>query len=133
MSQEHLELLHGANGDFNRRDLDAFLALLDANVEFNTRIVELEGGGPFRGHDGVRRWWKELFEVFPDFSSEIEEIRDLGDTTITRVLLHGQGIGSDAVTEQRQWIVSEWRGRKAIRWLSFGSENEALEAAGLSE
>ena len=133
MSQENVELLYRAEKAFNGRDLDAFLALLDPTVEFSTRIVELEGGGPFRGQDGVRRWWEDVFDVFPDLSSKIEEIQDLGATTITRVQLHGQGIGSDAPTEQTQWIVSEWRDKKAIRWLSFGTEAEAVEAAGLRE
>ena len=133
MSQENVELLHRADDAFRRRDLDAFLAIFDPDVEFSSRIVEMEGGGPLSGHDGIRRWWNDVFTVFPDFRSEIEEVRDLGDTTITRVSLHGQGIGSDVPTEQTQWIVSQWRHAKAIRWRSVGSEAEALEAAGLRE
>ncbi len=133
MSEENVELAHRAADAFNRRDLDAFLALFDPDVEFNSRIVQLEGGGPFRGHDGIRGWWEDLFGVFPDFSTEIEEIRVLGDTTITRVHLRGQGIESDAPTEQTQWIVSVWRQNKAISWRACDSKVEALEAAGLRE
>ena len=58
MSQENVELLYEANDAFNRRDLDAVLALADSEVEFFPRILELEGGGPYRGHDGIRRWWE---------------------------------------------------------------------------
>jgi ketosteroid isomerase-like protein len=85
------------------------------------------------GAASIASRWEDVFDVFPDLSSKIEEIQDLGDTTITQVQLHGQGIGSDAPAEQTQWIVSEWRDKKAIRWLSFGTEAEALEAAGLRE
>ena len=40
---ENVELLYRAYGAFNRRDLDAFLALMDPEVELTTRIMELEG------------------------------------------------------------------------------------------
>ena len=126
-------MMHQANDAFGRRDLDAFLAIFDADVEFSSRAVEMQGGGPLRGHDGVRTWWDDVFAVFPDFRSEIEEVREFGDTTITRVSLHGQGTGSDVPVEQTQWILSQWRSAKAIRWHAFRSEAEALEAAGLSE
>jgi hypothetical protein len=49
------------------------------------------------------------------------------------VQLHGQGIGSNAPTEQTQWIITEWRDGKVIWWQSFRTEAEALKAAGLSE
>jgi hypothetical protein len=67
ISQENVELLYRAYDAFNGRDLDAFLALIDPEVELTTRIMELEGGSNYRGHDGVREWWRALFAVFPDF------------------------------------------------------------------
>jgi ketosteroid isomerase-like protein len=133
MSQEYVELHRRAIDAFNRRDLDAFLALTDPDVEFISRIVELEGGGPYRGHDGVRRWWEDLFGVFPDFSAEVEEVQDLGDVTVTRVRQHSQGVESDAPADQTQWIVTEWRHKKGIWWRVFLSEAEAIDAAGLRE
>jgi hypothetical protein len=40
-------------------------------VELTPRIMELEGGSYYRGHDGVREWWRTLFAVFPDFSKPL--------------------------------------------------------------
>ena len=57
MSEENVELFYEANDAFNRRDLDALLALADPEIEWFPRIAELEGGRPYRGHDGVRHWW----------------------------------------------------------------------------
>ncbi len=133
MSEENVELYSRAHAAFNRRDLDAFLALCDPDVEFASGLLELEGGGPYRGHDGVRSWWQNLLSVFPDFGTDIDEVRDFGDLTVARLRLHGQGMKSDAPTEGRQWQVAEWRQKKCIRWRVFVSEAEALEAAGLSE
>jgi hypothetical protein len=46
MSQENVELSHRANDAFNRRDLDAFLALMDPGVEFTPYERAIQGLGP---------------------------------------------------------------------------------------
>jgi len=67
--------------DFNRRDLDAYLALIDPDVEFTPYEVSVQGGDPYRGHDGVRNWWRDSFAVLPDLRAEVYEVRDLGAIT----------------------------------------------------
>jgi SnoaL-like domain len=69
MSEENLERARRAFDAFNRRDLDAFLALTDTDVEFATRYMELEGDPHYRGHGGVREWWRDLLAIFPDSAS----------------------------------------------------------------
>jgi ketosteroid isomerase-like protein len=133
MSQENVELLYEANDAFNRRDLDAVLALADSNVEFFPRILEVEGGGPYRGHDGVRSWWESWITIAPDWSGEVEDVRDLGDVTVARTRFRGHGVGSGATMDQTVWQVAEWREKKCVWWHTFENEADALEAAGLRE
>jgi ketosteroid isomerase-like protein len=57
MSQENVELTYRTFDALNRRDLDAYLALTDEDVEFVPRTSAIEGESVYRGHDGVRRWW----------------------------------------------------------------------------
>ena len=71
MSQENVELQHRVIDDFNRRDLDAYLALIDPEVEFTPYEVSVQGGDPYRGHDGVRNWWKDSFAVLSDLRAEV--------------------------------------------------------------
>ena len=130
---ENVELARRAFDAFNRRDLDGFLALADPDAEFHSRIAELEGGEPYRGHEGIRSWWESLFAISPDFVSEIDEIRDAGDVTISRVRQRGRGTESDAPMEQTQWVVTRWHDGKSIWSRVLLSEAEALEAAGLAE
>jgi hypothetical protein len=66
MSQENVDLYYRAIDAFNRRDLAAYLALMDADVEFTPYEVWVQGGSPYRGRAGVRSWWEESFAVFPD-------------------------------------------------------------------
>jgi hypothetical protein len=133
MSQEtSVELLHRGIDAFNRRDLDAFLALHGDDVEVTTLLAELESG-PYRGRDGVRAWWESLLTVVPDLRVEADEVRAAGNLTVARLNLSGQGMLSDVPVEAARWVVQEWRGEKCIRWRIFRSEAEALEAAGLRE
>jgi ketosteroid isomerase-like protein len=83
MSQESVELAHRLFEAFNRRDLDALLAFMDDDVEAVPILVAMEGG--YRGHDGIRRWWGDLLDAFPDFTIEVLEVRARGDLTLAIV------------------------------------------------
>ena len=133
MSEENVERAYRAFDAFNRRDLDAFLALADPEVELTTRFMEMEGDLSYRGHDGIREWWRNLLAIFPDFSMEVLEVRDFGDSGIAALRVRGHGLGSGVPFEETVWAAGEWRDGKVKRWQNFGSEAEALEAAGLSE
>jgi ketosteroid isomerase-like protein len=132
MSQENIELARRAWDAVSRRDLDAFLALMDPEVVLVPRILAVEGGA-LHGHDGIREWWESIFSVFPDFDAEVIGVRGVGDMTISNVRAHGRGEGSDTPFEDAIWVVSELRDGKVLRWQTFPSEAEALEAAELSE
>jgi ketosteroid isomerase-like protein len=129
VSQENIERGHRVLDAFNRRDLDAFIELMDPNVEFTTRFMELEGESYYCGHDGIRKWWEDLLAYFPDFKVEVVEMRDLGELVIGTVDIRGHGVDSDAPFEQRVWQAGQWRGGKLVWWQTFGSEAGAVEAA----
>jgi len=133
MSQENVELHYRAVDAFNRRDLGAYLAVMDPEVEFTPYEVWVQGGEPYRGHAGVRSWWKESFAVLPDLRGELDEVRDFGDTTLGCGRIRGQGAASGAATERPMWVVARWRDNKAVWFCGFDSEGDALEAAGLKE
>jgi ketosteroid isomerase-like protein len=131
MSQENVELHHRVFDAVNRRDLDAVLALMDDDVESVSRIVPMEGG--LHGHDGIRRWWENVFEVFPDYNWEVLEVHDLGELTIAALRTSGHGAGSDIPMDETVWHAGRWRTGKCVWWCTFDSEAAALEAVGLSE
>ena len=123
-----MELLRRAHEAFNRRDLDGFLGFMDPEVDFVTRDVRVEGDPRYRGHDGIRAWWGDLFEVFPDSSIEVLDVRDLDRHLISDIQLRGRGAVSEAPFEQRVWQANEWRAGRATWWQTFDSEAAALEA-----
>ena len=134
MSKENVEIVRRGHETFNRRDLDAYLALHHPDSEFTPYERAIEGLGPYRGHDDIRRWWKESFETLPDFTVELTEIRDLGeDLVFVQGRLRGHGAGSGAPFERTYWGLFRLRDKRVTWWHAFQSEAEALEAAGLSE
>ena len=133
MARENVHLQFRAFETFNERDLDGFLALMDPEMEFVPYERALEGGGAYHGHAGVRRWWQDSFEAFPDFRSEPEEVRDFGDVTLARGRLHGHGAGSGARFDRTLWHVARWHNRRTTWWHAFDTEAEGLEAVGLRD
>ena len=131
MSQENVELAYRAAEAFNRRDLDAVLALMDDDVEAIPRGARMEGS--YHGHDGIRRLWENVFAVWPDFTVQAVEVRDLGDLTVTALRTRGHGAGSDVPLDESVWQATRWRHGKCVWWRTFDTRVEALEAAGLSE
>ena len=129
MSQETVALGQRVFDAFNRRDLEAALALMDDDVEFGSRLAGMEGG--YRGHRGVRRWWETIRETSPDRIIEIVEARDIGDVTLTLARARGHGAVSQIPYEETVWSVARWRDKKAIWWGVFPTRAEALEAAAL--
>jgi len=131
MSVENVKRYRRSIQALNRRDPAAFLALMDVGVEAVPTVVSLEGD--VRGHDGVRRWYASVLDVFPDFTIEVVTVRDLEDLTLAAVGFRGHGSGSDTPFEMTLWSAAEWREGKCVWWGNYRTELEALEAVGLRE
>ncbi len=131
MSRENVEVVRGGHESFNQRALDAYLSLHVPDVEFTPYERAIEGHGPYCGHAGVRLWWRETLEVFPDLIVELIELRDLGDTVLAHGRLSGHGAGSGASFQRTYWGLFRLRDQRIDWWYAFQNEAEALEAVGL--
>jgi hypothetical protein len=131
MSQDNLEIAYRAIDAINQRDLDAFLALMDEEVQSVPRLVAVEGD--LHGHDGIRRWWDSLLDAFPDFSIVVVEGRGVGDVALITIRALGHGAGSAVPFDDKTWHASRWQRGRCVWWQVFNTEAEALEAAGLRE
>ena len=126
MSRENLGLVLVMYEAFNRRDLDAALALMHDGVEIAPRLGALEGN--YRGHEGVRRWWSNLLEFFPDYAAEVEEVDDLGDMTLGRIRGTAHGAASSTPVVETWWQLIRWSDGQCIWWRNFATEAEASRA-----
>jgi len=131
MSQENVERYRRAAAAWTRGDLDAAMAFADEDAEIISAVFLMEGS--YRGHEGVRRWWQDLHDTFPDWDAEIGEVRALGDATLAVMHIRGHGAESGAPIDRTMWHLAHWRNGRIVRLSSHDSEAEALEAAGVRE
>jgi ketosteroid isomerase-like protein len=133
MSEENVEITRHVHEAFNRRDVDALVALLDPDVEWIPILATLEGR-VYRGHADVRRWVEELDTDWEYFETCPEEFRDLGDRVL--ILGHwrarGRVSGVELENQSGSWLVDLKEGR-IVRQQTYTDPAEALKAAGIAE
>ena len=121
------DLTRRAHESFNAQDLEEFLALMAEDVEIQSRLARFEGEA-YRGSDGARRWWSQLFEVFPDFTTEIAKIEEHGDGAVTMLHTRGRGASSATPLAETIWQGTQWRAGRCVWWGIYGGREEALAA-----
>jgi ketosteroid isomerase-like protein len=134
MSEENVGLVRELNETVNRRNLDAFVALLSPDVvwEVNPELPGLRE--VYQGRAEVRDLVRGLLEV-GDTSSrvQLEEINDLSDgRVLAETLLTGHGKGSGVPVEVHYWQLF-WVAEGKIARRQVFMDRDALEAAGLPE
>jgi ketosteroid isomerase-like protein len=130
MSQENVELVRRVFTAFSCGDITAMLQDLDPDVVLH---VEQAGQGVYRGHEGAIKSFVDWTEDFDDFKVVAEEFLDNGDCVVVRTRQTGSGKSSGAPMEGLFWFVCQMREGKVIRIHVLLTEQEALEAVGLSE
>jgi ketosteroid isomerase-like protein len=135
MSRENVEAVKRFLDAYNRQDVEAMLEELDPEVEYHPALPILLGGEAtlYRGHEGVRRLFREIYDAFDEIHVEYSEFRDLGDRVVGIGRVRMRGKGSGAETEAPTGSVVEFKNGKGIRVRTYLDPKEALEAAGLSE
>src|SRR5688572_22026096 len=126
MPEDNVGTVRSSYAAFHRRDLEQFLSYHDPDVEFRSLILEVEG--VYRGHDGLRSWWENVVDVFPDWQPQIEDAREAGDRVLLRVRVEGTGTGTGINLERHSWNVVEVHDGRIRSSAFYRTEEEALEA-----
>ena len=133
MSGENVEIVRDAFDAFMRDDIEAVLRLCDENILI-TQPRELPGvSQQQRGHDGVLEAFRIWPEQWDDYRIEILRMAELGDHIVVTSRTHGRGKASGVEVEMDFSFVFSVRAEKIVEMKIFMREDQALEAAGLSE
>ena len=134
MSEENVELVRLMWAALEREDIEAQLELCDEQMEIRNP-PEFPVTGPYHGHNGVRQWATENWEVFTNLRFEVEEIIEAPDdeTLVSVQRTVGRMRHTEIPIDVRWAGVWTVRNGKALRAHGYLSKAEALEAAGLSE
>jgi ketosteroid isomerase-like protein len=151
MSQENVEterrkanaqLVRTLYETFNRRNLGDLVALYDERVEIVSFAAAIEGVLSYRGHDGVRAWYRNLVETL-EMIIETGELLAYRNLVLSIPRIRVRVGGADTIFEQG--IVYEVRDGRILRSLGYKDAGtglvamgrlllgQPLEAAGLSD
>ena len=128
MSQSDIETLRLGYEAASRGDWDGLLRGMHPDIEWKT----IRTGGPYRGHDEVRRFLEDQREAFEEVATEPEEVFEHGDRIVVFLRIRARPRGSDAMVENRVGHCWTMRDGKAARCETFPRREDALKAAGLS-
>jgi hypothetical protein len=133
VSEENVELHRRANEAFNSRDIEAYLAYCDPQIELHSAIT-VPGGAVYHGHAGVRKWHRDIADAFGDeIRVEPEAYFDLGEHTITFHSLHGRGQQSGADVATPAAHVCRWRNGLMVYFKGYVHREDAFRDQGVSE
>ncbi len=136
MSRKNVETVQRAVEAWNADDLDAFLAELDADVEWHPAIEPgLEGKATlYRGPDGARKSWRQdRGEAWDRLTNWPKEFRDLGESVLALGHMDLTARKTGIEFSQELGEIFDCRAGKIVRIRDFLTHAEALEAAGLWE
>jgi ketosteroid isomerase-like protein len=103
------ELTRAAFVAWNERRFDEVLRYFHEDAVWDMTPFELAGVGEYRGHDGLRRFFAEWLEAFPDSSVQVEEVEVRGDWTLSIVEQRVSGGSSHAQVPFRYGGIGHWR------------------------
>ena len=131
MSQENVELHRLANEAFNTRDVEAYIAFCDPEIELHSAVT-VPGEGVYHGHAGVRQWHRDLEDVF---GAEIrvvpEAFFELGEYTITFHVLEGRGQQSGADVATPAAHLYRWRDGLIIYFKGYVQREDVFADVGI--
>jgi ketosteroid isomerase-like protein len=131
MSRENMDVVRRVYDAASRRDSAAVLALYDPAVELDNTRLQVVAGGVYRGHEGLRSFFRQWNEAWESVDYQVDDLVDAGgDLVISVVTRHGRGRSSGAEVEVQVALLWTVRDGKVVRLVWFPTREEALEAAG---
>ncbi len=141
MSDENVQLVRRLLEMFARREHEEVFEFYSPDIEWIAQDTPRPDGGvldgaqlagTYRGHDGVRAYWRLWLEAWRDLEFEVEDVVSAGDEVVA------------LIRNQRQWgrysgiavdiapyaLVFTVRDGLVVRWRSFGDQ-DAFAAVGI--
>jgi ketosteroid isomerase-like protein len=131
MSEENVQIIKGVMAAYDQGDWDTALSYAAPDCRFDTSRNANEWRGIYEGRE-VKRVWEGFHEQWASWRTEIDEFVHVGeDVVVTRQTGYLRGRDGIEVMARTSAV---WTFREgAVSAFVHYNEDEALEAAGLSE
>jgi ketosteroid isomerase-like protein len=133
-TSEQIRMVRQVLDAFAKRDVQAALELADPRIElvFPTTADVTRGGKPYRGFEGVFAYFRDIARVWDELEIVPRDFREVVDDVLVFGRLRARRVGGLLLDAPAQWLFQIREG-KVVYVHSYPSQEEALEAAGLSE
>ena len=133
MSRENVELHRRIYRALNGRDEQGLVGLCDPRIEVHS-VFAAVGGAVYHGHEGVRRWQRDLSESWGgEFRVEAQAYFDFGEHTLVSAVLHGRGGQSGVDVAMPATGIATWRDGLCVAHKAYPLKEEALRQLGVTE
>ena len=135
MSQRNLECVRKIYDAVARRDGESPFEVYADDIVWDmthARYAPLLAELVYRGHEGVRRFWRDSLTVFSGIELRVEDLLAAGDDVLAAVREDEVGRGSGVPVTNLHYAVWTFADGKAVRLRVFDDLDEARAAAGLS-
>jgi ketosteroid isomerase-like protein len=116
----------------NAGDVDAAIAICDPGIEFHSTFAAV-GGAVYHGHEGMRRWLRDMEDSWEQIESTPEAFFDLGDRLLVFTVVRGRGRRSGVEAELATAHLARVREGLVVDYRAYTDRQEALSDLGLSE
>jgi ketosteroid isomerase-like protein len=124
----NIELLLAGYEAWNRDDCDAWLELLDPEIEISTSGVFPDLALEYRGHKAAARFWSQLREPWEVFRIDLERIEEEDDVVTAAIRFRARGVDSGVEVDMRFGNGIRVRDGLAIELVNRRSAEEARAA-----
>lgn len=115
---------------FGRRDLADAIPLLHPDVSFQPMTAQVtRAGRPYTGHDGIRRYLRDVCEQWQELTLHPTQIRAAGNAAVALGLVSGRGKAGSFRGVPTTWM---FKFRDDLVWQVkiFSDTRHVLEALG---
>jgi ketosteroid isomerase-like protein len=134
MSEENVEVVREHIDAYVHDDAPRSLSFLDPHVVVDRSRIGTVDADVTYGHEALVEAVRRQMGPFEEYAFDVERLTDLGSGTILAVVTEtGRGKGSGVPVRRSFAALYTVIDRKIVRITQFPSEEQALEAAGLSE
>lgn len=113
-------------------DLPGTLEVFDADCEIRPILVLIEGG-VYHGHEGVRRWFADVYSDWTEFCPEMRAFRETDDGLLMAGRIRARSRHSGVDLDAAMWWRYTFRDGRILRMDVFREPTEAHRAAGLAD
>ena len=132
MPSESFEIVERAHEALNSGDIDALVDLCDDGfrLDMSDRVFN---PAVYDGHEGIRRFYAEVRDVWETYVWEPEELIDMGSQVVALLRSTGRGRESGVEVERETAIVWSLREGRLTGLRFYRNRDEALRRTSSSE